>query len=87
MFIRLIRIKQVNQIVRCALLAAVGDAKLSEEESIELKQVREYIDRFLDCKKAIEYYEEHGDFTKAVVMTPELPPNGGSGAILQLTRF
>jgi len=57
----------LNQITRCAFLAALGDGKFTEEESEELNGgIQSYLQGIYQQKKAIQHFEETKDFDSSI---------------------
>jgi tellurite resistance protein len=64
------QVELVDQILRCAYMAAFGDGYFSEEELDALIEIRGFVNRIYDAREAIEYYESTQDLEGAQKIYP-----------------
>ena len=57
--------KKIEPVIRMALLAALSDGELNEQEGEELSQRIGTVRLWIDARKAIELYIETDDFEEA----------------------
>jgi tellurite resistance protein len=62
------QVEQVDQVIRCAYMAAFGDGDLAEDEMMALVTIRGYVNRIYEAREAIEYYESTQDLEGAEKM-------------------
>lgn len=63
--------EQVDQIIRCTVLAAVGDGQLASEELSDIETgLRGMVNRWIDMQEAVDHYEQTGDLDGALDIFP-----------------
>ena len=64
------QVEQINQILSCAFITAMGSANLALEEIEELENTRPYIIQLLEARQAVEHYESTRDLDGAINLLP-----------------
>lgn len=67
-------IEQADQVLKCAYLACAGDGEVSEEEMSQLETLRGTVNKLIDMRQAVEYYQSSGDLEGALEIYPPGQP-------------